>query len=165
MVIFYLDMFGEMKNILYLCTMIEVDIKNKTEKDATTVELFIDGKEIPSGEDPITNYAFWRDIEDQTQRALYRLKTHNPKMKFDFSLQSMAMTEEEKQARFLKHLKGKFPALDVEKVNNLVTKAFGEISLTGPDDNHPNPFMLVPVDSQFNRLFIASILNQFLTEQ
>jgi hypothetical protein len=149
----------------------EVEIKNRVEvigdgeKDFVMVDLIIDDKIIDSGNNPISSYSFWEDIEQVSQRALYRIKNQNPKMRFDFNLSTLGMSEDDKEARFVAYLKNQKPELDVDMVMSVINKELSEIKKVGPDDNHPNPFMKFPIDSQMVKAFILNIIEQVLIEK
>lgn len=145
-----------------------VEIENRTNEgkdiNVLMVDLIIDGQKIDTGNNPVTSYSFWEDISEQSQRALHRIKKNNPKMKFDFDLSSMMLTEEEKNQRFIKHVKSKHADIDVDKVMELIDKEFSKVELTGPDENHPNPFMKFPLNGQLTKMFIVSVIDEFLKE-
>lgn len=150
--------------------MKEVEIENRTivvgdgHKDFLMVDLIIDGEKIETGEEPISSYSFWSDMEDQAQRAIYRIKNNNPEINFNFSLSTMGMTNEELEERFRSHIKGKFSNIDVDKLFDIIDKEVKEIEMTGPDDNHPNPYMKFPIGSQMTKNFIISVLDKFTKE-
>jgi hypothetical protein len=77
----------------------------------------------------------------------------------------MGMSDEQIEQRFRNHIKGKYPDVDVDRLFDLVDKEVDEIELTGPDDNHPNPFLKFPIGSQMTKNFIISILDKFAKEQ
>ena len=146
----------------------EVEIKNRVEvigdgeKDFVMVDLIIDDKVIDTGNNPISSYSFWEDIEKASQRALYRIKNQNAKMSFDFNLSTLGMSEADKEARFLAYLKNQKPELDVDMVINVINNELSEIKNTGPDDNHPNPFRKFPIDSQMFKAFIVNVVEEVL---
>lgn len=152
--------------------MKEVEIENRTIKvkdksldNFLMVDLIVDGQKIETGDNPISSFSFWEDMNDQTQRALYRIKKNNPKMSFDFNMSTMGMTEEEIEQRFRNHIKGKYPEMDVDKLFDLVDAEVKEFKMTGPDDNHPNPELKFPIGSQVTKNFIISVLDKFLKEK
>ncbi len=150
--------------------MKEVEIENRiktseSEKEFLMVDLIVDGQKIDTGNNPVSSYSFWEDMNDQTQRALHRIKKNNPKMSFDFNFSTMGMTEEQIEQRFRAHIKGKYPDMDVDRLFDLVDKEVGEIEMTGPDDNHPNPFLKFPIGSQMTKNFIIVVLDKFLKEK
>lgn len=152
--------------------MKEVEIENRTIKvkdksldNFLMVDLIVDGQKIETGDNPISSYSFWEDMNDQTQRALHRIKKNNPKMSFDFNMSTMGMTDEQIEQRFRNHIKGKYPEIDVDGLFDLVDKEVGEIQMTGPDDNHPNPELKFPIGSQMTKNFIIVVLDKFLKQK
>jgi hypothetical protein len=82
------------------------------------VDLTIDGEVIDSGKYTVDSYFFWQDMGHCAERAMYRIKTKNPKQSFDLSMAAFAMsmlTEKEKAERFIDHVKDKAPGIDVER--------------------------------------------------
>ncbi len=152
--------------------MKEVEIENRTivvgdgHKDFLMVDLIVDGEKIETGDNPISSYSFWSDMEDQAQRAIYRIKNNNPEINFDFNLSTMGMSNEELEERFRNHIKGKFTGkftnIEVDKLFDLIDKEVSEIQMTGPDDNHPNPYMKFPIGSQMTKNFIISVVEKYL---
>jgi hypothetical protein len=149
--------------------MKEVEIENRTfvEEDDSClmVDLIIDGEKIETGEEPISSYSFWSDMEDQAQRALYRIKKNNPEISFNFNWQTMGMSDEQLEQGFREHIKNKYKNIDVDKVFNILDKEIASIEITGPDDNHPNPFMKFPIGSHMTREVIIKIVNEFVKEK
>ena len=149
----------------------EIEIKNRVEvigdgeKDFVMVDLIINDQTIDTGNNPISSYSFWEDIEQASQRALYRIKNENSEMKFDFNLSTLGMSEADKEARFVAYLKNQKPELDVDMVMSVIDKELSEIKKTGPDDNHPNPFRKFPIDSQLIKAFIVNVVEQVLIEK
>jgi hypothetical protein len=143
-----------------------VEIENRVEVmsdylgDLVTVDLIIDGEKITTGDEPISSYSFWSDMLDQTRRALYRLKKNNPRLSFNSNLSTIGLSESDKNNRFIKYLKGKYVDLDVDKISELIDNEFKEIKPTGPDDNHPNPETSFPLNGDFNKHFIMSIISK-----
>lgn len=151
--------------------MKEVEIENRitensvSEREFFMVDLIVDGQKIDTGSNPIGSFSFWKDMNDQTQRALHRIKKNNPKMSFDFSMSTMGMTDEQIEQRFRTHIKGKYPEMDVDRLCDLVDAEVNEIKMTGPDDNHPNPELNFPIGSQMTKNFIIVVLDKFLKEK
>ena len=146
----------------------KIEIKNRVEvvddggKDLVMADLIINEQTIDTGNNPISSYSFWKDIEQASQRALYRIKNENSDMNFDFSLSTLGMSEASKEATFVNHLKNQKPELDVDMVMDVINKELSEIKMIGPDDNHPNPFMKFPIDSQMVKAFIVNIVEKVL---
>ena len=144
----------------------KIEIENRTKKldndagEFFMVDLKINDEVISTGDNMYASFSFWEDMEKQANRALYRIKKNNPKTKFDFNLQSMGMSEAEKEARFVTFIKGKYPDVNVDEVLEIFTKEIGEIKVTGPDDNHPNPEFKFPIDSQLTKVIIISVLDK-----
>jgi hypothetical protein len=128
--------------------------------DFLMVDLTIDDEKIDTGDNPISSHSFWKDIQNHSQRALYRIERDNPKMNFDFNLASMDMTDEQKAARFKSHIKGKYPDMEVDAIFEVIENEVKEIEMTGPDDNHPNPFFKFPIGSDMTKNFIISIVSK-----
>lgn len=151
--------------------MKEVEIENRiiensvSEREFLMVDLIVDGQKIDTGSNPIESFSFWEDMNDQTQRALHRIKKNNPKMSFDFNFSTMGMTDEQIEQRFRNHIKGKYPEIDVDGLFDLVDKEISEIQMTGPDDNHPNPELKFPIGSQMTKNFIIVVLDKFLKQK
>lgn len=147
-----------------------VEIENRvkeiedSKRDLLMVDLMIDEEKIDTGNNPISSHSFWNKIQQASQRALYRIEQENPKMSFDFNLHTMGMSEEQKNERFKAHIQEKYPDLDVDMVFGVIDQEVGEIEMTGPDDNHPNPFMKFPIGSQFSKAFISSVVDRVLKE-
>ncbi len=141
------------------------DKKNGESDSFFMVDLIVDGQKIETGDNPISSYSFWEDMNDQTQRALYRIKKNNPKRSFNFNIATMGAGEEQLEQGFRNHIKGKYPEMDVDGLFDLVDKEVGEFKLTGPDDNHPNPELKFPIGSQATKNFIISVLDKFLKEK
>jgi len=149
--------------------MKKVEIENRTKegtkRDFFMVDLIIEDEKIDTGENPIESHSFWTDIQDQSQRALYRIEKENPTMKFDFNLATMAMSEEQKDERFKSHIKGKYPNIDIDRLFEVIDNEIKEIQVTGPDDNHPNPFLKIPISSHMTKNIITSVIDKFLKEK
>ena len=150
---------------------IEVEIENRVKeikdgkRDFFMVDLIVDGEKIDTGENPIRSHSFWRDMEDQSQRAIHRIEKNNPTMSFDFNLSTMGMTDEQIEQRFRNHIKNNHPDFDgVDRLFDLVDAEVGEIQVTGPDDNHPNPFLKFQIGSQMTKNFILCVVEKFLKD-
>ncbi len=151
--------------------MRKIEIENR-EKELTggkepfvMVDLIIDGETINTGNEPISSYSFWEDIEKETQRALFRIKTKNPRLNFNFNFQTLGMSKEERNDRFVNHLKNKYTTVDVDKVLGLLADAVSQIKPTGPDDNHPNPEIKFPIDSDLFKDVLISVINKLETNK
>ena len=146
--------------------MDEITIKNRKEEESKffMVQLFIDDTEIPTGDDPFECHFFWDQMNKQSERALYRIETNNPDLGFDYNLMTMGLSTEEKREKYLQHIKLKFPNLDVVKINNLIEEEIGKIKLSGPDDNHPNPRMKFPLDSDLTKMLVMAVINELNKE-
>ena len=147
-----------------------VEIENRTinvgdEEDFFMVDLIIGDEKIETGEEPISSHEFWKDISEQSQRALYRIEKNNPTMSWDYNLSTMGMSEEEKNERFVSFIKNKYQDVDVDKIIKVIDKEVSSIELSGPDDNHPNPFMKFPIGSQMMKNFIIVVVDKFLKEK
>jgi len=141
------------------------DKKNGESHSFFMVDLIVDGQKIETGDNPISSFSFWEDMNDQAQRALHRIKKNNPKRSFKFDLSTMGMTDEQIEQRFRNHIKGKYPEMRVDKLFDLIDKEVAGIEVTGPDDNHPNPFLKFPIGSQMTKSFMISVLDKFLKEK
>lgn len=147
--------------------MKELGIENREKKidddydDFFMVDLTINGETINTGVSPVESYTFWDDLEDEVQRALYRIKTNNPKMSFDFSLASLAMSDEEQEKRYIDHIQEKHPDVDVGRVFELANNEIGKMELTGPDDNHPNPYIKTPIKNVLIKNLIVCVLEEY----
>lgn len=141
------------------------ELEDKDKKPFFMVDLVIDGETINTGSNPISSYSFWEEMEDQAQRAIYRIKNNN-KMKFDFNLATMGLSEEQKEQRFRDHIKSKHPEFDdVDRLFELVDEEVGKITMSGPDDNHPNPYLKFPIGSQMTKNFILCVIENYLKEK
>lgn len=142
----------------------KIEIENRIQKidddlpDFFMVQLFVDDQPINFHEEPISNYDFWQNMLEQTHRALYRIKKNNPEITFDFSLVSKG----EKDMRFINHLKTKYPNLDIDNIFELFDKEIEDIKPTGPDDNHPNPEVRFPIDSDLTKNVFISLHNKLI---
>ena len=110
---------------------------------------------------PIDSYTFWKDAEEQANRAQFRLKKLNPKLSFDFSLQSMMTPADVRKKQVMAHLQKKYPSVDAEKLFAILETNIKEIQPTGPDANHPNPFLKFAIDSDFIKVFVSSIIEAY----
>ena len=144
----------------------KIEIENRTTKledgksEFFMVDLKLNDETIDTGENMYASFSFWEDMEKQASRALYRIKKNNPKTKFDFNLSTMGMSDEEKEARFVTHLKGKYTNINVDEVLEAINKEISEIKVTGPDDNHPNPELKFPIDSQLVKMVFVSVIDK-----
>lgn len=144
----------------------EIEIENRTitisdgKGDFFMVDLKLNDETIETGNNPISSFSFWEDMEKQASRALYRIKKNNPKTKFDFNLSTLGMSDEEKESRFVAHLKGKYTNINVDEVLEAINKEISEIKVTGPDDNHPNPELKFPIDSQLVKMVFISVIDK-----
>lgn len=141
-----------------------IEIEEEGYNDDQLVDLVIDGKTITTGDNPISSFSFWDDLEDEVQRALYRIKNGNPGMNFDFNLSTMAQSDEDRRERVIQHIQEKKEFVNVRSLFNIIDEELKEIKHTGPDDNHPNPFLKMEMDSDFVKLFIASIIEKYEQE-
>jgi hypothetical protein len=145
---------------------IKIEIENREvkvgdgERVFAMVDLMIGEQKIETGSNPISSYSFWEDMNEASERALFRIKKNNPKQKFDFNLGTMGMTEKQKEDRFMDHLKATYPDANVEEIVGVLTQEIGKIEMSGPDDNHPNPFLKFPIDSQFVKMIVVSVVNE-----
>jgi hypothetical protein len=146
----------------------KIEIENRTKTldsgngEFFMVDLKIDDETINTGENMYASFSFWEDMLQQANRALYRIKKNNPKTNFDFNLQTMGMSETEKEARFISHIKGRHADIDVDKILEIFKKEVSEIKVTGPDDNHPNPEFIFPIDSQLNKVIFINVIDKYL---
>jgi hypothetical protein len=151
--------------------MKKVEIENRIQeidddkRDFFMVDLVIDEEKIDSGTNPISSHSFWNYMQQASQRALYRIKNENPTMNFDFNLSTMGMSEEQQEERFKTFIKGKYPELDVDVIFDVINNEVGEIQMTGPDDNHPNPFLKFSIESHFMKNFIVSVIDKLSKEK
>lgn len=121
------------------------------------------------GDDQITNfvnciesYSFFEDMERFANRALFHIKKENPKMKFDFNIHTMMTTPEQRREGLINHINSKHPGLDGKLICDIVDEETATIKPSGPDDdNHPNPFMKVPIDSDLIKAVTASVIERY----
>ena len=139
--------------------------EEKLEGRNLAVDLIIDGETINTGRTPISSYAFWDDLEKEAQRALYSLDTKNPKMNFDFSLSTMTLSEDQKKKRFLDYAKSKHPDINVEKIFEIIDTEVNSMQLTGPDDNHPNPYMKFPIGGDLPKMVLLKTIEKYLKNE
>jgi len=144
---------------------IENRIKELKKRDFFMVDLTVGDEKIETGENPIESHSFWSDMSDQAQRAIYRIEKNNPTMSFKFDMATLGMSDEDLDNRFKAHMKEKYQDLDVDKVVELIDDEINSMVVTGPDDNHPNPFMKFPVDSQLTKNLIICIIDKFIKEK
>lgn len=143
---------------------VEVDIKNmivpleKSERDFFMVDLILDKKQISTGEEPISSHSFWTDMRNASNRALHRIEKNNPTMNFSFSLATLGQSKEQKEANFRKFAKSKHPELDVDKILDIVKVEVDGIKATGPDDNHPNPDLMMKPSDDLMRMLILKVI-------
>jgi hypothetical protein len=124
------------------------------------VDLIINDEKINTGDNHISSFSFWEDMEQQAQRALHRIKKNNPKYGFDFNLSTMGMSKAEKEARFVSHVKDKYPDVNVDEILAIIDKEVQDIKITGPDDNHPNPELKFPIGGQLSKMVMISVINK-----
>lgn len=141
--------------------MKEIKIQEKKNETGVTVDLIVDNMLVETGDNPISSFSFWHDLEQEVQRAIYRIKTKNTKLSFDFNLSTMGLSEEEKEKRFADYAKSKRPDVDVDKVLELFKTEVGKIQLTGQDDNHPNPYMKSPIDSDLVKHILINVIGNY----
>jgi len=109
----------------------------------------------------IESYMFWEEMERAANRAMYRIKKANPKYDYNMSLQSMMTTPERQRELFIKHLETKDYDINIPMLFDIIDKEVAEIKVTGPDDNHPNPFLKFPASSDFMKSFITAVINKY----
>ena len=112
-------------------------------------------------ETPIDSYNFWEEAEQQANRSLFKLKKLNPKLSFNFDLRSMTTSPEKQRAGLIAHIAKKSPSVDTEKLFAILETNIAAITTTGPDNNHPNPFLKFPIDSDFIKVFISSVIEAY----
>lgn len=134
-------------------------IENKTSID-TSIDFKYSDTEIKF-DNCIESYGFWDDIERQANRAKFRLEKLNPKQSFEFDFRMMMTTPEQRKAGFITHLKGKYPEMDVDNLFDIIEKEVNSITLTGPDDNHPNPYFKFKVNSDLIKSVIFACVNKY----
>lgn len=114
--------------------------------------------------EPVSSYVFWKEMEEQANRAIFNLKK-NTKMSFEFSLKgimdNLMNTEESKKQRLISHINTKYPSVDCDKLYSILNENIKEILPSGPDDNHPNPFFKFPIESDFIKVFVSSIIEKY----
>jgi len=147
-----------MKEVTIVNRTLEIDDKFD---DFQMVDLIVDGETINTGQNPVESFSFWDDLEDEVQRAIYRIRTGNPKMGFDFNLQSMGQSEEAKRGRLIAYIQDKHQSINVNTLFDVFDEQRKEIKHTGPDDNHPNPYHKMEIDCDFLKLFMASIIEEY----
>ena len=139
----------------------KIEIENRIQKidddlpDFFMVQLFVDDKPINFHDEPISNYDFWENMLELSQRAIYRIKQNNPKMNFNFM--DFGLMDEN---MFAEHLKKKYPEIDIDTVLNLFDEEVKLIRPFGPDDDHPNPEIRYPIDSDLTKNVFISLLDK-----
>jgi len=72
------------------------------------------------------------------------------------------MTSPEQQRKgLIAHISKKSPSVDTEKLFAILATNIAAITTTGPDNNHPNPFLKFPIDSDFMKVFISSVIEDY----
>jgi hypothetical protein len=148
--------------------MREVEIKSRVKKNKEInnfimVDLIIDDKTITTGSEPISSHSFWTKIAEHSQRALKRIEDGNPKMNFDFSLSSMMSTPESRKKSFVNHLTKQNPRLDIEKFMEIAETELSKLKPTGPPDGeHPNPYLIFPINGDLVKIVMASVLDVYI---
>jgi hypothetical protein len=142
----------------------KLSIEERTsEKSAgVMVDLKINDQIIDTGNNPISSYSFWTDLEQAVQRAIYRIKTKNPKLKWDFNLSTMAMSEEQKKQKFVDYAKSKNPEIDVDKAFEIFDAEIAKIQMTGPNDDHPNPYLKNPINSDLSKIILLNVIKEYI---
>lgn len=131
---------------------------NKEVGDFFMVDLIVDGTKIDSGREPISNHHFWKQIGEQAERAKFKIKKENPRFKHLFD--GDFFNDNQKNV-FINHLKDKYPNVDVDNVLSVFDSEIAKVKQTGPDDNHPNPELRFPIDSQLSQEILISVINKF----
>ncbi len=146
-----------MKNIE---SKVRVEEINDDLPDFYMVDLVIDGEVIDGGVEPISNYSFWEDIMQEAQRAIYNIKKKNSKINFDFNFANMGVSKVDKENAFISHMKKKYPTLDIDGIISVFDNEITELKAYGPDDNHPNPEIRVPIDSDLVKNVLISVISK-----
>lgn len=128
--------------------------------DSHIIDLKIDDITIESGKDPFRSYDFWEQMRSASNRALYRLKKLNSLRRLDVSFANFGSTPQEQKDAFLSNLKNKYPSVDRDKVLLIIESKFKGINSFGDIDGHPNPEMMMPLDSDINKAFIFSVIEE-----
>ena len=138
----------------------EIKITEKQEGTFTMVDLQIGDITINTGSNPFDSMSILEDLEVAVQRAIFKLKMKNPDLSFDISLETMGMTDEDKKKNFIKHMQHMHPGLDVKKIIDMFDEEISKIQLTGPDDNHPNPEMKMPIGNDLNKNICICVIDK-----
>jgi hypothetical protein len=109
----------------------------------------------------IDSYVFWANVENQANRAMYKIKQMNPGKIFNFSLQSMMVTPEERRRQFLAHVKNKHSSVNAELAFKLIDEEVAKITMNGPDDNHPNPFHKFELSSDIVKTIFIAVMDRY----
>ena len=119
------------------------------------------GMKVETG-DAMDSYFFWKSAEESANRAMWRIKNENPGVDFNVSLDLLMETPESRALKVKRHLSAKFPNVDVDRLYELFDAEVKKMKLTGPDEDHPNPFMKAPVDSDLVRFLVAAVLDCYV---
>ena len=128
--------------------------------DNKSVDFKLNNTDI-SFDNSIDSYVFWEKAEKQANRAMYKIKQMNPGMKFDFSLQSMMVTPEERRKQFISHLKNQHRDVDAELAFKLIDEEVAKITMSGPDDNHPNPFYKFEISGDIVKAIFVAVMDRY----
>lgn len=140
----------------------EIKIEERETESGIAVDLIINGKTIDTGNNPISSFAFFDSLKREVRRAIFRIKTKNPKLKFDFNLSTMGLSKEEKNQRFVDHIKSKRPDVDVDKAMKIINDQISKIKPFGADDNHPNPECEAPIDCDLVKFLVVNSIGDYI---
>lgn len=141
--------------------MKEISI-NPNEKGG--IDLVIDGQQTTSFENCIEAYSFWEDMEAAANKAMFRIKRDNPKMNFNFDLNSMMVTPEQRREGLIKHVNKTYPAVNAQLLFSLIDTEVEKVKPTGPPehmDEHPNPFFKVKLDSDIIKAIMSCVIEKY----
>ena len=136
-------------------------IERELEGNMMAVDLVVNGQTINTGDNPISSFSFFEDIKKAARRAIFRIKTKNPRLKFDFNLATMALSEEDKNQRLINHIKSQRSDIDVDKAMKIVNDQISKIKPFGPNDDHPNPEFETQINSDLVKILIINSIGEY----
>ena len=140
-------------------------VQHDNDNSSTMIDLIIDGEKIETGDNPISSFAFWDDMEGLAHRSIHKIKKDNPKLKFDFSIDSMLSSKAEQEIAFVKHVLDKFPNLDIEKFLTIFDEEINKITVSHGEDEHPNPDLKIPINSHMVKMIMLAVINSYLVDK
>jgi len=141
----------------------KIEIIERETESGTTIDLIIDGQTIDTGNNPISGFGFFDNLKKEVRRAIFKIKSKNPRFKFDFNLSTMGLSKEEKAQRFIDHVKSKRPDVDVDKAMKIINDEIAKIKPFGSDgEDHPNPECEAPIDSDLVKIIIVNSIGEYI---